>query len=384
MNQQIMYETARPAYVVGKTVNFFSGRSGNPRTGEGSFARLKNGDIFSLYSEFYGENDWSDYGISRISGTVSHDEGETWGEPFSVFEIPDGYSQLMCASLLRLADGDLAALFLARIDSDRDLTQVFFARCINGTDIWHTVPVMSGEDITDRYHVLENDRLVQLKSGRLIIPTSFMPNDRAEDDPYLSEQYLTVHYSDNGGRTWTNAHADLKIPFIRTKYGLQEPGIIEMPDGRLRMWARTGLGCQYESWSGDCGLTWSVPTPMEFFKSPLSPMMMKNIGDMVAAVYNPEPFHIVNEKPEIYLKEKAGLFYDRTPLAISVSNDGGRSFDRTYLLEDDPYSIYSYPAIFDGGDYILVSYYHSNRTDNFFNSMKTVKISKEELIQPTY
>ena len=113
-------------------------------------------------------------------------------------------------------------------------------------------------------------------------------------------------------------------------------------------------------------------------------MMMKNIGDMVAAVYNPEPFHIVNEKPEIYLKEKVGLFYDRTPLAISVSDDGGRSFDRTYLLEDDPYSIYSYPAIFDGGDYILVSYYHSNRTDNFFNSMKTVKISKRELRQPTY
>lgn len=51
-----MYETARPAYVVGKTVNFFSGRPGNSRTGEGSFARLKNGDIFSLYSEFYGQN----------------------------------------------------------------------------------------------------------------------------------------------------------------------------------------------------------------------------------------------------------------------------------------------------------------------------------------
>lgn len=384
MNQKIMYKAAKPAYTIGRTVNFFSGRPGNPRTGEGSFARLKNGSILSLFSEFYSDNDWSDRSISRISGTVSEDEGETWSDPFPVFEIPDGYSQLMCASLLRLADGDLAALYLARIKGERDRAQLFFARCKNELDTWHAVPVLEGKDITELYHVLENDRLVQLKNGRLIFPTAFMPNDRDKDDPYSEEEYMTVHYSDDGGETWFNTHSDLKIPFIRTKYGLQEPGIIEMPGGKLRMWARTGLGCQYECYSDDNGETWSVPTPMEFFKSPLSPMMMKDIGGMVAAVYNPEPFHIVNEKPLIYLENRVGLFYDRTPLALSVSDDGGKNFCRTYLLEDDPYSIYSYPAIFDGGDYILVSYYHSNRTDNFFNSMKTVKITKEELKKPTF
>ena len=36
-------------------------------------------------------------------------------------------------------------------------------------------------------------------------------------------------------------------------------------------------------------------------------------------------------------------------------------------------------AVFDGGDYILVSYYHSNHTENFFHSYKTVKIGKDEL-----
>ena len=118
---------------------------------------------------------------------------------------------------------------------------------------------------------------------------------------------------------------------------------------------------------------------MEFFKSPLSPMIMKSIGDMVAAVYNPEPFHIINEKPLVYLEMGAGLFFDRTPIVISVSDNGGENFSRTYLLEEDPYSIYSYPEIFDGGAYILVSYYHSNRTENFFHSLKTIKILKEEL-----
>ncbi len=383
MNENVMYESARPADLIGREVHFVEGRTGNPRSGENSFVRLKNGDILNMYSEFYGGDDWSDHGVSRISGFLSHDEGETWSESFPIFEVGKGYTDLMCACALRLSDGDLAALYLARIENSK-CTQMFFARSKDEGKTWDTVPTMNEDDTTSYYHVLENDRLVELKSGRLLFPTSFLPIEMDCENPLGDETALTVYYSDDGGRTWTNVHADLRIPFIRTTYGLQEPGIIEMPDGRLRMWARTGLGCQYESYSEDGGLSWSVPTPMEFFKSPLSPMMMKDIGGMVAAVYNPEPFHMINEKPVTYLKQKAGLFYDRTPIVISVSDNGGKDFVRTYLLEEDPYSIYCYPAIFNGGDYILVSYYHSNRTENFFHSMKTVKIMKDELRTATF
>ncbi len=383
MNVKVMYEAVRPAKLIGREVHFVEGRTGNPRSGENSFVRLKNGDILNMYSEFYGGDDWSDHGVSRISGFISHDEGETWGESFPIFEVSEGYTDLMCACALRLSDGDLAALYLARIENSK-CTQMFFARSKDEGKTWDVFPTMDENDTTNFYHVLENDRLVELKSGRLLFPTSYRPEEIESDDPLGDETFLTVHYSDDGGKSWTNVHADLKIPFIHTTFGLQEPGIIEMPDGRLRMWARTNLGCQYESFSEDGGLTWSVPTPMEFFKSPLSPMMMKNIGDMAAAVYNPEPFHLINEKPRVYLEKNAGLFYDRTPIVISVSDNGGKDFSRTYLLEEDPYSIYCYPAIFDGGEYILVSYYHSNRTENFFHSMKTVKIMKKELKEAAF
>jgi len=279
MNTKITYEAARPARKIGREVHFIEGRTGNPRSGEGSLVRLKNGDILNMYSEFYGGDDWSDHGVSRISGFLSHDEGETWSESFPIFEVSEGYSDLMCACTLRLSDGDLAALYLARITNSR-CSQMFFARSKDEGRTWETVPTMSGADLTEYYHVLENDRLVELKSGRLLFPTSVVSADRPHDDPLGDESFLTVHYSDDGGKSWTNVHADLKIPFIHTTFGLQEPGIIEMPDGRLRMWARTGLGCQYESYSEDQGLTWSMPTPMEFFKSPLSPMIMKEIGDI--------------------------------------------------------------------------------------------------------
>lgn len=383
MNTQVMYKAAKPAKLIGREVHFVEGRTGNPRSGENSFVRLKNGDILNMYSEFYGGDDWSDHGVSRISGFLSHDEGETWSESFPIFEVSEGYTDLMCAGALRLSDGDLAALYLARIENSK-CTQMFFARSKDEGKTWDVTPTMEGDDTTKLYHVLENDRLVETESGRLLFPTSFLPIEREDGNPLGDETFLTVHYSDDGGKSWHNTHADLKIPFIHTTYGLQEPGIIEMQDGRLRMWARTNLGCQYECYSTDGGLSWSVPTPMEFFKSPLSPMLMKGVGDVVAAVYNPEPSHFINEKPLVYLEKNAGLFYDRTPIVISVSDNDGKDFSRTYLLENDPYSIYCYPAIFDGGEYILVSYYHSNRTENFFHSMKTVKIMKEELKQPCF
>ena len=383
MNVNVMYEAARPAKKLGREVHFIEGRTGNPRSGENSFIRLKNGDILNMYSEFYSGDDWSDAGTSRISGFISKDEGESWSESFPIFEIEEGYDFYMCAAALRLSDGDIGGVYLAGIDGSR-CTQLFFVRSKDEGKTWEKHKVFSDEEIARASHCFENDRLIELPSGRLLIPTNYRLVEDIGTHPIDDPTGLTVFYSDDGGKNWINTRCDLWIPFIQTQFGLQEPGIIRMDDGRLRMWARTGLGCQYESYSEDDGLTWSVPTPMEFFKAPLSPMLMKSIGDMVAAVYNPEPFHIINPKPLNYLQQGVGLFYDRTPIVISVSDNGGKDFTRTYLLEEDPYSIYCYPAIFDGGEYILVSYYHSNRTDNFFHSLKTVKIMKEELKQASF
>lgn len=378
MNTELMYEAARPAKKIGKEVFFLESKTGNPRNGESSLIRLKNGDILHMYSSFCSGDDWSDKSTSRICGILSHDEGESWSEPFVVFDIPEGFTDLMCASLLRLRDGDIAVTYLGRIANSRT-KQMFFARSKDEGKTWDTSTVFDEEDSTLFFHCGQNDRLVETSTGRLVYPTEYVPTAALDDPSARDEFFLTVHYSDDGGRTWTNIKEKIAVPFIRTTYGLQEPGIIELPDGRLRMWARTGLGCQYETYSSDMGLTWSPATPMEFFKSPLSPMMMKRAGDMVVAVYNPEPFHVINKKPLVYLKKNVGLFFDRTPIVISVSDNDGYDFTRTYLLEDDPYSIYCYPAVLDCGDYILVSYYHSNRTENFFHSMKTVKIMKEEL-----
>ena len=42
--------------VIGKEVNFIGISKNNPRNGEGSFIKLKNGDIVFAYTEFYSDD----------------------------------------------------------------------------------------------------------------------------------------------------------------------------------------------------------------------------------------------------------------------------------------------------------------------------------------
>ena len=50
-----------------------------------------------------------------------------------------------------------------------------------------------------------------------------------------------------------------------------------------------------------------------------------------------------------------------------------------YYLEDDLNESYCYPAIISVNDGLLVSYYHSNGTPVYLNSMKIVKIRYDEI-----
>ena len=382
MNTEIQYVKSTPPKKIGREVQFIEATEGTPRVGQGAFIRLKNGDIFYAYSENFDGEKWADEAKCHIVGCISHDEGESFGEKFTVFDVPEGFITAKCPSLLRLSDGEIGMVFIARLPNNA--FQVFFARSADECKTFRVTPTLSGEDIDGRHASFNvmNDRFYELPSGRLIIPLEALLYEEKADGSFGykgEEAFLSTLYSDDGGRTWTNARQMLAVPVIKTTHGLQEPAMILMRDGRLRMFARTNLGCQYECYSADEGITWSTPAPMEYFKSPLSPMVMKHIGKYTVAVYNPEPIHVLLERPELYVRHNCTLLTDRTPLVISVSEDGGESFSRLFVLEDDPYSYFSYPAIFDGGEYILVSYYHSNRTEAVLSSSKIVKIMKEEL-----
>ena len=99
-------------------------------------------------------------------------------------------------------------------------------------------------------------------------------------------------------------------------------------------------------------------------------MLVKTMGAYTVAVFNPEPSHAYNPRP---------FGMDRTPLMLSVSEDGGKSFCRSYLLENDPKNCYCYPALIEVEGGFLVAYYHSNNTEQFLNCTKIQKVRYDEL-----
>jgi hypothetical protein len=111
------------------------------------------------------------------------------------------------------------------------------------------------------------------------------------------------------------------------------------------MLCRTDLGSQYQSWSDDCGDTWSEAAASDLL-SPLSPASMKRIPS------SGELLLVWNDHAGI----DPGLRAKRTPLAVAVSKDEGKSWVHHKTLYDDPQGWYCYTAIVFAGDRVLLGH----------------------------
>ena len=215
---------------------------------------------------------------------------------------------------------------------------------------------------------MNNDRVVQLSSGRLIAPVS------TYQDPVNHSNWKSlVYYSDNGGGSW-NRGGEVKLPF-ESRVGLQEPGIVELKDGTLMMYMRTGLGFIYVSFSEDEGETWSKPEPLDDVKAPTSPSTIKRIpktGDLIL-VWNDKTKYDLSkvEKKGVDIVDKD--FQWRAPLTIAISRDEGKTWNKVLDLEPDLNHTYCYTSVTFKDDYIFFTYYYD------FSHLKIVRFTLNEL-----
>ena len=86
----------------------------NPRNGEGSFIRLKNGDIVFGYTEFSGNDSCNDDAHAQIVAITSTDGGNTWSDKRVLFTKPDGSQNIMSLSFLRMGNGDVGAFYILK------------------------------------------------------------------------------------------------------------------------------------------------------------------------------------------------------------------------------------------------------------------------------
>lgn len=366
---------------VGKEVCFLKTKEGNPRNGEGSFIRLRDGRIMYAYTEYYGAS-WHDHATARISAIYSSDEGETWSERSVLMEKDDEALNIMSVSLIRLGNGDLGILYLRKFKKqDQILCMPHFMRSSDdGKSFSSPISCVSKYG----YYVVNNDRIIRLKSGRILFPFAY----HGESGNKLCAGSIGVCYSDDDGRSFCMTRSFVRSPY-NDKIQLQEPGLYELSDGRLWMFCRTAYGHQYQCFSNDKGESFDRVTPAFRFTSPDSPMQVRAAHGYTLAVFNPLGYSCIRDDREQWNSPK------RTPFVLAINRDGGVSFSDTEtvceggkllpfsaccrFLEDDVENSYCYPAITEVNDGFLVAYYHSDNTIVCLNASKITKVSLAEL-----
>ena len=321
---------------------------GNPRNSEGAFLTLKDGRILFVYSRFVGVSS-GDAAKARLAARTSSDGGETWS-PDSLIVTPeeDEVMNVMSVSLLRFGNGDAGLFYLLR-RSWHDL-RMYCRRSTDDGLTWG--PPIRCMDATG-YYVVNNDRIVRLASGRIVIPAAWHRSlaERNEASAVDWRGVATFILSDDDGRTWRQAPGLCTLPVVHTKSGLQEPGVVELANGTLWGWARTDLGRQYEFFSTDGGETWTMPSASRF-TSPNSPLSMKRVPDTsrLFAVWNPSPNY------ETRPMQRVGG--DRTPFVLATGTSGSSGWSRAVVLEgnDDVDAGYCYTAIHFTKDAVLLAY----------------------------
>ena len=305
---------------------------GNPRNSEGDFVQLCDGRLLFVYSHFTERA--HDDGAAFLAGRFSSDGGRTWtDEDLTIVPNPPGRN-VMSVSLLRLDDGRIALFYLIK-ETTNDW-RVLMRTSADEAATWSD-PVLCSP--LPGVYVMNNDRAVQLRGGRIVLPVAYRTPEEGRSEP---EELIACILSDDAGATWRLSREGRRVPGVWT----QEPGVIELMDGRVMMFCRTQVGSQYVTNSSDGGETWTELAPSNI-TSPLAPASVKRIpqtGDLLLVWNNvSEPW-------------TGWDTLRRSPLNAAISRDEGKTWQNVKTIEDDPARWFCYAAIAFLDDRVLLAY----------------------------
>ncbi len=276
----------------------------NPRNSEAAIIPLKDGTLLLGWTEFYAGSG-ADHGPARLSGMLSKDGGKTWGGKYTLVEN-DGGQNVMEVNFLRTKTGGIH-LFYCQKNSESEDCRVMLRTSEDEGKTWSDALQMSP---AGKYTGLTNGRSLRLKSGRILLE-AWEGND------------AYCYLSDDDGKTWRESQR------VRPGDGCWEPAAIELKDGRVLMFMRTGLGGQYQSFSSDGGETWTEPAPSAL-KGTAAPVAISRVpatGDLLA-VWNHNP----------------GAS-KRNPFTSAISKNEGETWTHFRNIEEAPEGAWAYPAI---------------------------------------
>lgn len=321
----------------------------HPRNTEGSILRLGDDSLLFAVTQFVGGG--SDFSKARIVARRSRDGGRTWGPP-KVLQESTGKMNVMSVTLRRLnhPNDDTIALFYLQKNSFDDLRVYVRFSTDEGKTFGESIRVTTEPG----YHVLNNDRVTQLASGRLLVPVASTADVRKVNH-FVSYCWM----SDDAGKTWRKGKGQVDQP----KRGAMEPEVIELRDGRVMMIVRNQLGYIGVSYSSDEGDTWSKPGRLSDLKAPEAPSTLRRIpstGDLLLVWNN-------------NFTAGAGHSGKRTPLTAAVSSDEGKTWRNIRNLETRTDRTYAYTSLTFVKDHTVMSYWErdGSRFSTRFRSLPT-------------
>ena len=305
----------------------------NPRNSEGDTLLLPEGGLMLAWTRFTGPED---HARADISTMFSVDGGAGWSKPHVLVSPDEAGQNVMSVSLLHERGRHEELLFYLRKNSTNDL-QVRLRRSRDEGATWGASELVSTRP---GYNVMNNARVVQLASGRLLAPVAWVA-----DLAHSHHQTAFCYCSDDGGWTWHAGRGEVSLPSSRV--GCQEPGLVELDEWQgVLMIIRTDLGHVYAARSTNQGETWSAPVPLTDLPAPASPASVVRLPDeSLLIVYNhvPDGAH--------------APWKDRTPLAAARSEDGGDTWRRLDDIEPSADYAYAYTSLRIYGEQLVLTYY---------------------------
>jgi sialidase-1 len=331
----------------------FVADAANPRYSEGSVIVLGDGRLLYTTTEFQGSG--SDFAKARLIAVESSDGGRTWG-PRRVLQENVGAQNVMSATLRRLNgsatyEGPIGLFYLVK-NSPSDLH--VFLRVSDDEGATFGEPVR----VTDRpgYHVLNNDRVTVLSTGRLVVPVASTDDVLRRGSRFVS----TCCLSDDRGKTWRRSKSEVDCP----KRGAMEPEVVERADGRLLMHTRTQTGQIMISESADGGETWSGADEWGV-RAPESPSTVRVI---------PSTGHWMLIWNDCFRDDAAKA--RRTPLTAAISTDEGKTWTYRRDLETSDRHSYAYTSIaFHKGRALLTYYVRDDAAGRISSRFRSVPIA---------
>ncbi len=320
-------------------------KKGNTRNCGGDFFFRKDGSIWMVYSYFTGGG--LDHDTAHLRARVSTNGGRTWSKD-DVMVLPnDAGMNVTGASIMRLKDGSVALFYMHR-NAEKDCRPALRISTDEGKT-WGK-PIMCTPDSDAGYYCFNNSRVIRLKSGRIVVALAKHATLTSGFD-WAAE--LVCYFSDDEGKTWRRSKDCFKTFDEKgNRVTTQEPGLIELKDGRVLMYARTYHGRQWFFYSSDGCDTWTRGEPGSLW-GPIGPASIERLknGDLIA-VWNDH-----EGRPDLArIRVNASPCGNRVPLTLAISKDEGKTWINRRVLEGYHRGLFCYTAVKEMDGYLLLAY----------------------------